>query len=197
MSMRVTEYIRRHHIGLIALFVAMTGTAYAGTQVVGHPTNAQTLKAKKKKAKQGPQGPKGDPGQPGNPAASINTGVITTPRDGTFYGTPSGASTASGTESEVQSLTPAGASITARDLSVSLPTLVSLPVSDHAIVTIRVNGADTALTCSVPVGGNACQNSSNAVTIPPNARFSMHIEVGGFSGTFSTERWDFGWRAVP
>ena len=80
-----------------ALFVAMTGTAYAGTQVVGHPTNPQTLKAKKKKKAKpghaGPQalpGPKGDPGQPGSSAASVNTGFV--PNTGGGFGAPSGVS---------------------------------------------------------------------------------------------------------
>ena len=63
--MGVTRYIRHHHIGLVALFVALTGTAYAGTQVAGHPGNPQAVKAKKKKAKRGPQGPAGPQGIPG------------------------------------------------------------------------------------------------------------------------------------
>jgi hypothetical protein len=67
--LRVTRYIRRHHIGLVALFVALTGTAYAGTQVAGHLANPRLVKAKKKKAKRGPQGPAGPQGIPG-PAGS-------------------------------------------------------------------------------------------------------------------------------
>ena len=56
--MGVTRYIRHHHIGLVALFVALTGTAYAGTQVASHTGNPQAAKAKKKKkVKRGPQGP--------------------------------------------------------------------------------------------------------------------------------------------
>jgi hypothetical protein len=61
----VTRYIRRHHIGLIALFVAMTGTAYAGTQVASHRADPQALKAKKKKVKRGPAGPQGPAGPAG------------------------------------------------------------------------------------------------------------------------------------
>jgi hypothetical protein len=68
--LRVTRYIRQHHIGLIALFVALTGTAYAGTQVAGHRADRQAISAKKKKKlKRGPAGPKGDAGAPGSARA--------------------------------------------------------------------------------------------------------------------------------
>jgi hypothetical protein len=204
---RVTQYIRRHHIGLIALFVAMTGTAYAGTQVVGHPTKPQTLKTKKKKkAKRGPagpagpagpQGPKGNTGQAGNPAdspaAGINTGVLTLSGLDPF-GTPSGASIVSATEGDVQTLTPAGSSITARDLAVRFSSSIDSPKT--AIVTLRLNGANTALSCAVPGGGSTCQDSSHAVTIPPNSRISLQFVENG-PGTCCPSRMAFGWRAVP
>lgn len=70
--MRITRYIRQHHIGLIALFIAMTGTAYAGTQVGSHRADPQANSAKKKKHKRGPagpQGPKGDTGAAGSARA--------------------------------------------------------------------------------------------------------------------------------
>jgi hypothetical protein len=77
--MRVSRYIRQHHIGLIALFIALTGTAYAGTQVASHPGDSGAQKAKKKKKVKrgpagprgpvGPQGPKGDTGAAGTARA--------------------------------------------------------------------------------------------------------------------------------
>ena len=63
--MRVTRYVRQHHIGLIALFVALTGTAYAGTQVAGHRADPRAITAKKKKHKPGPAGPQGQKGDTG------------------------------------------------------------------------------------------------------------------------------------
>lgn len=192
-ALRVTRYIRQHHIGLIALFIALTGTAYAGTQVAGHPSDLQAATAKKKKAKRGPagpQGPKGDSGQPGSPAASVNTGFVDR-ADG--FGAPSGVSTASLTESAVQTLTPAGASFTARDLSVSAS--ASIGGSQTLTTTLRVNGADTALSCTVPGGGSTCQDSSHAVTIPPNSRISLSLAEPG-SGSCCVAL-AFGWRAVP
>ena len=198
--MRVTRYIRQHHIGLIALFVALTGTAYAGTQVASNQVNPQASKAKKKKKVQrgpaGPQGPQGDTGQPGSSAASINTGVVQTSTSFDGFGTPSGFSSGSETESLVQSRTPAGTSITARDLSLSRSSNAPIPGGITARATLHLNGADTALTCTIAVGGNACQDSSHSVTLPPNSPISMHIEFVG-SGTFGGERWAFGWRVGP
>jgi hypothetical protein len=80
--LRVTRYIRQHHIGLIALFIALTGTAYAGTQVANRPANPHALKAKKKKKdRRGPAGPVGPQGAPGAPGAArayghVNSGSL-------------------------------------------------------------------------------------------------------------------------
>jgi hypothetical protein len=70
----IARYIRQHHIGLIALFIALTGTAYAGTQLTSGPARplAQQAKKKKKKVKliPGPQGPAGPQGSAGAPGAA-------------------------------------------------------------------------------------------------------------------------------
>lgn len=137
------------------------------------------------------------PGQlPSGPPTSILTGVVTTSNGGIHFGAPSGASSASATESDVQTLTPAGASITARDLSLSWPSGYILPSGWIASITLRVNGADTVLSCLLPDGGTACHDSSHAVTIPPNSRVDVKVSVAG-SGAFGTTPWEFGWRAVP
>jgi hypothetical protein len=76
--LRVTRYIRQHHIGLIALFIALTGTAYAGTQVANRPADSQAVKAKKKKVKRGPAGPQGPAGATGakGPGATSFTSTV-------------------------------------------------------------------------------------------------------------------------
>jgi hypothetical protein len=82
---RIARYIRQHHIGLIALFIALTGTAYAGTQMASRPADSQAVKAKKKKKVKlipgpaGPQGPKGDTGAQGPGATSLISTVPVTP----------------------------------------------------------------------------------------------------------------------
>jgi hypothetical protein len=98
---RVVRYIRQHHIGLIALFIALTGTAYAGAQFANRPSHLQGHQAKKKKKKKvkrvrgpvGPQGPAGPPGAArayahllhGNLVAADSTGISAVTR-----GCPSG-----------------------------------------------------------------------------------------------------------
>jgi hypothetical protein len=113
--LRVARYIRQHHVGLIALFIALTGTAYAGTQIANRPANLQAHQAKKKKKKKvksipgpaGPQGPAGPAGAArayahvlhGSLVAADSTGISAMTR-----GCPSGgactAVPAPGTESD-------------------------------------------------------------------------------------------------
>jgi hypothetical protein len=87
--LRVTRYIRQHHIGLVALFIALTGTAYAGTQVASHPSKTQTLKAKKKKAKPGPAGPAGPQGPKGDSGAAGTARAYALVQDGQLDATRS------------------------------------------------------------------------------------------------------------
>jgi hypothetical protein len=75
----VASYVRQHHVGMLALFIALSGTAYAATlprNSVGTPQlkkDAVTTKKVKNKSllrkdfksgqlPAGPAGPKGDPG---------------------------------------------------------------------------------------------------------------------------------------
>jgi hypothetical protein len=80
--LRVTRYIRQHHIGLIALFIALTGTAYAGTQVANSNSGTNVLKAKKHKKKKklklipGPAGPAGPAGAQGPAGAARAYGHV-------------------------------------------------------------------------------------------------------------------------
>jgi hypothetical protein len=164
--------------------------------------NGKCGKGKKKVsiAKEGPAGPagspgpKGEPGAAGDPAASINTGIIETSSFGTYFGAPSGVSGPATTESEVWTVTPAGAPINARDLSVSIP--FTLAGEDDVSLGLRVNGANTALSCIIHVGSSGCQDTSDVVTIPPGSHISMATTVGG-EGAFQGTLWSFGWRAGP
>src|SRR5262249_5493375 len=42
-EMSVSRYVRQHHLGLVAIFIALTGTAYAGNQAAS--SRQQTAKA--------------------------------------------------------------------------------------------------------------------------------------------------------
>jgi hypothetical protein len=75
----VLTYLRRHHVGLLALLIALGGTSYAATQLpknsvgtkqikakaVSEPKLAPKVRAKLNAVHTGPQGPAGPPGVPG------------------------------------------------------------------------------------------------------------------------------------
>lgn len=85
----VVKYLRQHHLGLVAIFIAATGTAYAATlprNSVGtkQVTNGSLLKKdfragelpRGPEGPAGPEGPEGPEGPPG-PAASTADGAVT------------------------------------------------------------------------------------------------------------------------
>jgi hypothetical protein len=105
------SYLRRHHIGLVALCVALTGTAYAATlprnsvgtrqlkdnavtwakikrnAVTSSKVRNRSLLAKDFRAGQLPRGPKGDKGDKGDPGASALSPV---PSGRTIHGAVGG-----------------------------------------------------------------------------------------------------------
>ena len=77
---RMLTYLRRHHVGLLALVIALGGTSYAATQLPKHSVGAKQLrsgavtepklsgKVREKlnaPGTTGPRGPQGEPGAPG------------------------------------------------------------------------------------------------------------------------------------
>jgi len=66
-----SNWIRSNVLGLIAIFIALSGTAVAAQAGGDHGLKAKTAKAKK-----GPRGPAGPPGPPG-PATGAAGGALT------------------------------------------------------------------------------------------------------------------------
>lgn len=100
------SYVRRHHLALVALFVALSAGAYAAVSIPPNSVGTKQLKknavntkkvkdksllAKDFKAGQlpagatGPQGPKGDTGAPGLPGAKGDTGATGTVDTSNFF----------------------------------------------------------------------------------------------------------------
>lgn len=140
---------------------------------------------------QGPEGVQGASGLPGSPAAS----VMTARTDAVFgqegYFAASGPSTISSTESDVTVLTPA-VPIIAQDLAVRDE--VSSPDDNTRIYVLRVNGADTALTCSIVLGAHDCTDTTHSVTIPADSEVTIHRAVttgtgGGADDTAVLAAW--------
>jgi hypothetical protein len=103
---RLLSYLRHHHLALLALFVALSGTAYAAIQLPRHSVGTKQLRnnsvtsAKVKngsllagdfaagqlpagplgkagpRGKEGPRGTKGDSGPPGQPGLPGATNVV-------------------------------------------------------------------------------------------------------------------------
>jgi len=86
MLRRIGAYVGRHHLGLLALFVALGGTSYAATslgprnsvgsaQVVNGSLQSVDLSAKARKALKGRRGLRGVAGQQGVPGATGPSGA--------------------------------------------------------------------------------------------------------------------------
>jgi hypothetical protein len=119
------------------------------------------------------------------PAAATGGGVswitgqmMSLPNNGTAYGPISGISTVLNPEHTAQTLSP-NATVTLRNLSVR----VDLPPSPGCsyVFTVRVNGTDTALTCTVPAGAKVANSGAAYATIPPGSLVSLSVTAVGTS----------------
>lgn len=76
----VGRYLRQHHLALVAIFIALMGTAYAGNQLESKKVVVEVAKGKKgKKGKPGPQGPPGAQGLQGPQGQQGNQGPAGSP----------------------------------------------------------------------------------------------------------------------
>lgn len=126
----------------------------------------------------GPQGATGAQGESGSPAASIMTARSHASLGQEGYFAASGPSSMSSTESDVTVLTPAATTV-AQNFSVT--DLVSSPGDNTRVYVLRVDGSDTALTCSIASGAHSCTDSTDSVTIPRDSQVTIHRAV--LSGT--------------
>jgi hypothetical protein len=62
---RLGTYLRNHALGLVAIFIALSGSAAAATVVIKHDSNGSAKAKASKKARRGPQGPAGPQGAAG------------------------------------------------------------------------------------------------------------------------------------
>jgi hypothetical protein len=141
----------------------------------------------------GQPGQPGEPGQPGSSAASlltVNTKNVPAPAGATRYLHPSGPSDFWGAPTFANMLSP-NTPIVARDLAVQLGDEPS-PGESYTI-TLEVDDADTALTCTVADLAKTCANSAAAVQIPAGSRISFKLVV---SAAAVQRRVLLGWRAV-
>jgi hypothetical protein len=186
-------------VATLALFIAIGGVSWAATSLPKNSVGKKQLKSNavvSKKVKNGslaagdfkggqlPAGPKGSKGpvgqqgpkgQPGAPGAttSVLTGRTSLAGTDSFF-SPSGISTAGATEAPVQILSP-GVAATARNLSVRLDSSPG-PAASRAF-TLRVNGADTALTCTIVNAGQTCTSGGASVAVPAGSLLSLENDA--------------------
>lgn len=123
----------------------------------------------------GPQGPKGDAGTQGVPGPSrsmfsAHVSAYVGPLSPAFAAL-TGVSQANSTESQVQTLS-SSADFTASNLSVRTDTAPG--AANSVTVTLRDDGVDTALTCTVTASATAC-TSPSAVLVGAGSALSLKV----------------------
>jgi hypothetical protein len=140
----------------------------------------------------GPTGPSGAQGPSAASLLTVNTGNVPANVGVTHFLHPSGVSDYWGATTFADMLSP-NSPIVARDLAVSLPNPPGA-AGEFYKTTLFVNGAPTALTCTVEgVTDTTCGNSDASVPIAARSLMSFSVEVS--AGSVS-RRIRLGWRAV-
>lgn len=97
-----------------------------------------------------------------------------------MYAPISGIAAVTATEADVEMLSP-NASLTGRDLAVRTGT--ALGVAATVTITLRDDGADTAVTCTVNALSTTCNSASATATVAAGSRLALKItSTGIFSG---------------
>jgi hypothetical protein len=131
----------------------------------------------------GPRGPRGDRGAggtSGSPGANGGSAYFSALGTGFSSGVDPAYSSVTGTtpvtaaEAAVQTLSPAVA-FTADQLAVRASTAPTGTIT----VALRVNGVDTALSCTILVGEPGCSNTSARISIPGGSTLSLKMSATG------------------
>jgi len=110
---------------------------------------------------------------------------------GTKFAGVATISAVSADETEVETLSPA-ASVTAQNLAVR--TTVAPGTGSSMTITLRVNGADTSLSCTVSGTGTTCSNTSATVTVAAGSRLAL--ELSSSDATLPVMSVLVGWEAA-
>jgi hypothetical protein len=214
-------------IACIALFIALGGTSVAAVSLSKNTVGSKQLKAgavhnsdlsknavtstkiangslqttdfkggQLPAGARGPQGAVGTTGSQGSSAASFQTGRFDFGVTAGVFAAPTGVTASSSTESDLDTLSPAQPSV-ARDLAINETT--ALTGDNTRTYTLRVNGTDTALTCSITSANTICHDTTHTVTIPAGSLLSIRagrISGSGSSGGATGSNVRFGWRAT-
>jgi hypothetical protein len=178
-------------LAFVALFAALAGGAIAAKTVKKNTVASKSIRAG---AVTGPKiranavtsdkiadGAVTNADLAGGTSASLGAGFLSGHSNLTavateFYG-PTGSESVdnASTEANVQELAPTGAAVTIRSLDVRLAAVV--PAGSRKF-TLRKDGTDTALTCTINAGSASC-GATGSVTLNPGGFYAVKVENTG------------------
>jgi len=200
-------------VGVVAIAVGATGTAGAAVKLItGKGIKDGTIEVKdlSKKAQKtlkgktgpagangaagaqgpaGPQGLKGEGGSAGSDGTNGTPGATGVAGPTIFasamatsngHQTP-GAGNNNGDDASAQAPVPPGSAFTAKSFVAATATNVT---GATLVIAFRINGVDTALKCTIPVGQNACNAGNATVVVPAGSKISMQTDPGPTGPTF-------------
>jgi hypothetical protein len=146
----------------------------------------------------GTNGTNGIDGANGSPAASMLQGHVNTTVTGTGeeFALPSGAEPAAGSGESAHSLVTPNATIVVRDLLVRLDDAASNPAAGVVYVfTLRDDGADTAVTCTMSNSARTCNSGDATATIAAGSQLALRNQQTGTPDGF-VRGFSLAWRAT-
>jgi hypothetical protein len=189
-------------IGGACLAIGAAGTAGASSLITGKSIKdgsigTKDLSKKARKALAGKTGPRGaagargaagSNGAPGASAPALLFGSSGAAAGGTRFAQPSGGAGAALTEPGVLTPVPPGATVAARDLVARVP---AAPGAGESItITLRVDSADTPLTCTIADTAQTCSTTTGTATLAPGALMSMRTTATA-GATANSIIWSF------
>jgi hypothetical protein len=228
MSARIGEHVRGNVVGYVALFIALSGTAWAAGQIGSGDLARNAVRSKHIKNQQvktkdirdaavnaakvadgsltgsdvasdsvgGQQIEESDLGQVpdaanadqldgidstgfGNGALLGRINSLTASGPATEYGSPNGTSVADAVEGEVLFIS-TQSPMTVQEFRVFIPG--GMPGGASRTFTLRVNGTDSAISCTVTSPDFGCTDAANSETMQFGSGLAIEVETVGSPG---------------
>jgi hypothetical protein len=177
-------WIRGNILGLIAIFIALSGTAVA-TQVASKDGGAST--AKHKKARRGPPGPQGPQGSQGAQGLQGPPGLSTGPAGGDLTGNfPNPTIGPGAVTPDKIGVIPAVRAIDAFQSNGAGGCLGDMTIANGTVTTLTWEN-DLFDTAGMHIDGSDCQNPArSALTIPRNGVYLINVGIWWEQDTIGT-----------
>lgn len=135
----------------------------------------------------GADGVNGASGADGVPGAGLATSLFSVDTTNPTFSLIGGGST--GSEAGGQIIVPPGGDIAAKQMSAFVRSSLT---QGSVAVTLRVNGSDSALTCTITHPATSCTNGAAAATLHPGDKINVRVVPSGnpsntTSGTFAVK----------